>query len=234
MGRVGMEIIECILANNTTLKQLNLSWGKNANGTKVIKRQMKPGVHVNILYDDYHECLSKIINLSNKNINDDAVYVIAFGLYSNLTVEKLDLSHNNITANGMNRLSECVKHAVSLEYVDLSENKSSQWGVYCAIIRHCCVQTLTLCGDEGAKFYVKEITSSLKANTVLQSLSIYISDVGRNENTVVKANDKSRPQNVLFINSKVCFSMLANDDEVTTDEKVVHIKILSDGDSKSL
>ena len=234
MGRIGMEIIECIVASNTTLKQLNLSWGKNANGTKVIKRQMKPGVHVNILYDDYHECLSKIISLSNKNINDDAVYVIAFGLYSNLTVEKLDLSHNNITANGMNRLSECVKHAVSLEYVDLSENKSSQWGVYCAIIRYCCVKTLTLCGDEGAKFYVKEITNSLKANTVLQSLSIYINDVGRYENTVVKANDKSRPQNVLFINSKVCFSMPANDDEVTTDEKVVHIKILSDGDSKSL
>ena len=176
-------------------------------------------VIVNILYDDdvnYSQSLSSstgidytrkyestnVIDLSNKTINDDAVYVLALGLYNNETVEeliiscnnityggaaiiecvnhskalkKLDLSNNKITDNGMNKVIEKVKNwktMLSLEYVDLSENGSSPWGVYCVIIRYCCVDSLTLCGDEGMEEYIKEITDSLQANTTLLSLSL--------------------------------------------------------------
>ena len=97
---------------------MKLSWGKNANGASIIKRlykrKVKPVLYdndkvcVNILYDSHHECLCITINLSNKNINDDAVYVIAFGLYNNATVKKLDLSINSINVNGMNKLLWCV------------------------------------------------------------------------------------------------------------------------------
>ena len=127
---------------------------------------------INVLCDDCHECLSKTINLSEKNINDDTVCVIALGLYNNTTVEKLDLSNNYIGVNGMNELSECITHIIPLNYVDLSGNKSSPWGVYCAIIEHCCVNSLTLCGDEGMKRYIKEIIDSLQTNTTLQSLTL--------------------------------------------------------------
>ena len=121
IGSVGIQIIESILANNITLKELNLSWGSNANGTKIINRQMKPTSHssnrlnVNILYDNYHSYLSQAINLAEKNIDDDAAYVIAFGLCNNTTIENLNLVHYNITFNGMNKLSKCVKHVLPLK-----------------------------------------------------------------------------------------------------------------------
>ena len=61
----------------------------------------------------------------------------------------------------------------TLKYVDLSSNGSSPWGVYYAIIRHCSANSLTLCGDEGMKEYIEEITNSLQANRKLQSLTLF-------------------------------------------------------------
>ena len=154
VGSTGIQLIESILAADTALKELNLSWGSDANGTKIFKTQLKADnneVFVNILYDDYHNCLSKTINLSSKDIDDDAAYVIAFGLCNNGTMEKLDLSHNNITVNGMKKLSKCIKHCISINYVDLSGNNFSPSGVYRTITENCCVNSLTLCGDKGMK-----------------------------------------------------------------------------------
>ena len=66
----------------------------------------------------------------------------------------LNLESCNLRSIGMNSLLEHVlymnkDHISSLEYVDLSGNNSSPWTVYCVIIRHCCVISLTLCGDDG-------------------------------------------------------------------------------------
>ena len=110
--------------------------------------------------------------MTEKNINDEAAYVIAFGLCNNTTIENLNLAHNDITFNGMNKLSECVKQVLPLEYVDLSENKSSPWHLYCAIIRCCCGNKLTLYGDEGMKEYAVEITDALQHNLKLESLTL--------------------------------------------------------------
>ena len=178
-------------------------------------------VNVNVLYDDdgvdYSQSLSlstsfdflrksdltNVINLSGKQINDDAVHVLVLGLFNNRTVEqliishndiiyggaaifeciinhnktlkKLDLSNNRITNNGMNKVTEMIRSSsfTLLEYVDFSENGSSPWGVYCAIIRRCCVNSLTLCGDEGINEYIKEMLYSLQVNTTLQSLTLH-------------------------------------------------------------
>ena len=72
----------------------------------------------------------------------------------------------------MDKFSGCVKHTTSLEYIDLSENVSSPWKVYCAIIRHCHSNILTLCGDEGIQAHAKEIMDNLQRNTTLQSLTL--------------------------------------------------------------
>ena len=172
--RITMQLIEQILVDNTTLKELNLSWKDDARGTKIFTRQLRSNnrVNINILYDVHDEYSSKSFILSKKNIGDDAVYITTFVLHEYTTIKKLDLSYNNITINGMNILSECVKYATSLEYVDLSGNDSSPWGVYCAVIRNFCVDSLTLCGNEGMKYYVKEIKDSLQRNKRLQSLTL--------------------------------------------------------------
>ena len=204
IGRIGAWSIKCILesVDNTTLSEINLSWGSNARGTKILCTQKLHSkvVAINILYDDYHESLPKSINLSKRNINDDALCVIALGLYKNTTVEKLilsdnkitklggsaiidslrdnttlkelNLSQNEISSMGMMEISQCITHTISLEYVDLHGNKSSPWGVYCAIIRHCYVNSLTLFGDEEMNEYVREIANSLQANNTLCSLTL--------------------------------------------------------------
>ena len=95
------------------------------------------------------------------------------------TLKKLDLSKNMIKDNGMNKMLKYIEDqglgtTSSLEYVDLSKNSSSPWGVYCAIIRHCCVNSLTLVGDDHTLFGLsdKEIIKSLDMNIMLQSLTI--------------------------------------------------------------
>ena len=176
IGEIGLESIKGILDNNTTLKELNLSWGKDAKGIKILNTQSSYSnnrvVNINILYDDYHERLSKTVNLFKKNIDDCKVYLLSFGLCNNKTVKKIDLSCNNISNDGMSRLSECIKHPLLLEYIDLSGNKSSPWSVYCTVIRNCGANNLTLFGDEGIKEYIKNITESLQANTALKSLTL--------------------------------------------------------------
>ena len=45
----------------------------------------------------------------------------------------------------------------TLDYVDLSGNGSSPWGVYSAIIRNCSANGLVLHGNDGIEDYVNEI-----------------------------------------------------------------------------
>ena len=160
-------------------------------------------------YDDI-EIIPEIIDFSNENVNDDTMAVIAFGLCNNTIVQRvdvsqtkisdngaisignslkknsvikeLDMSLNKISSIGMNHMRESFKDAsaVTLEYVDLSENiDSSLWRVYCVIIKNCCVKTITLIGDAGMDKCVSEIVESLESNTKLESLTLcYIGSVG--------------------------------------------------------
>ena len=235
--RFAVQLIKQILVGNTTLKELHLSWGNNAKGITLLTREYKPIPHnkrvitFNILYDGDCKGLPEVICLSTNNINDNESYLISFGLCNNTTVKTLDLSHNNISVSGMNRLSECIKHAVLLKYVDLSGNKSSPWGVYCTIIRYCCVNSLTLCGDEGMRGFVKEITDSLENNKMLHSLTLFTT---RNRYIVVDANNAYKIHNVVVAVGKLKFNTLISKDKNVTspsiNRKTVDIRVfLYDG-----
>ena len=242
IGKIGVNSIKTVLMNIITLKRLNLSWQKisdcssiekkvlmhtifspnnyNFKLTKTTVSDTNSVVDVNILYDGYVSDRSTVIDLSGKEINDDAAHVLAFGLCNNTTVEKLNISPNEISDKGAIAIFDCLKYnetlkkldlsqndlysysmlklqkyieekriTLLLEYIDLSRNSSSPWGVYCAIIRHCCGNSLTLCGDEGMEEYIKEITVSLQTNTTLQSLSLYgIGKIGMNSIKTVLMN----------------------------------------------
>ena len=155
--------------------------------------------HLNVNDDDdvirFLECCTKIerLDISRNNVTDNGVGAICECLTHNITLKELDLSHNNIHINGMNKISVSIESQGTtwlLENVDLSKNDSSPWGVYCAIIRHCYVNSLTLCGDEGMKEYIKEITDSLQANPTLQSLTLHsIGKIGVDSVKAVLMND---------------------------------------------
>ena len=91
----------------------------------------------------------------------------------------LELQQCEIGDIGMSVLQQFISENTStLEYVDLSNNNSSPWGVYCAIIRHCSVNGLTLCGDHGIEDYASEMKESLQMNTKL--LSLTLCNIGNN------------------------------------------------------
>ena len=99
--------------------------------------------------------------------------LMTFMSNSSMQWKTLELKHCKITDVGMNVLEEFILEKVStLECIDLSDNVSSPWGLYCAYIRHCSYNSLTLGGDYGVKEYVNEITESLRNNTKLQSLKL--------------------------------------------------------------
>ena len=176
IGKHGVLSVENVLVDNkTTLKEINLSWGSNAKGNRLFKHTLHNDnkvMNVNILSDVHYKCSSETIDFSTMNIDDDRVYLITFGWCDDATLEKLDLSHNKISADGMDRLSKSVEHFTSLKHVNLSGNRLSPWGVYCTIIRYCCVKSLTFYGDEEMITYAEEIANSLQTNTILQSLTL--------------------------------------------------------------
>ena len=101
--------------------------------------------------------------------------LMTFMSNSSMQWKVLELKECNITDVGMNVLEQFISENLStLEYVDLSHNVSSPWGVYCAIIRHCSVNNLTLSGVQASemKDYVNELTESLQKNTNLTSLTL--------------------------------------------------------------
>ena len=92
---------------------------------------------------------------------------------SSMQWNTLQLNQCNISDIGMSVLEQFISDNTStLEYADLSGNNSSPWGVYCAIIRHCNVDSLTLCGDHGIEDYVNKIKDCLQMNTKLISLTL--------------------------------------------------------------
>ena len=206
------------------------------NNEEVTLNRNSRVVNIKILYNNDCKSLPETIVLSNRNLSEDTVCLISFGLYNNTTVKMLDLSYNNISINGMNRLSECFTHAIPLEYVDLSGNDSSPWSVYCAIIKHSCVKHLTLCGQKGVTHYMKKIMGSLQKNVIIQSLTLCTSrsDMSRYEDVVVKVNNTERPKGMLCVQGKLFGALLSNDEESKFNNRVVNIKMLCDGNRACL
>ena len=85
----------------------------------------------------------------------------------------LELKECKIGDIGMSVIQQFIsENTLTLEYVDLSKNNSSPWSVYCAIIRHCSVNSLTLCGDNGMDECISEVKESLQMNAILTSLTL--------------------------------------------------------------
>ena len=105
IGIIGLRLIRYVLCENTTLKEVNLSW--MSKGTKFI--QCAGAVIINILYDGDHKCSSETINMSKKGINDDAAHLISFGLYNNTMIQTFDISYNNITDDGAMAIRDCFR-----------------------------------------------------------------------------------------------------------------------------
>ena len=265
IGHNGLQSIEGVLNNSTTLKRLNIS-SKNKGANVIYRKHTRGVVYINILYDSDYKCSPEVIKI--KDISYDELCLLAFGLCYNTTVKVLDLSDGNIEDNGvimiidafehsktlrelnlsrncidvtgMTNLSAWIKHPMPLQYVDLSGNKSSPWGVYCAIIRYCSVDNLTLCGDERMNDFVKAITESLQSNTKLQLMSLYqighnglqsIKYVLNNSATLKRLNVSRKYKGTNVIHRKHKFCNQGSGSHLN-NQAVMDINILYDSDYK--
>ena len=171
----------------------------------------------------------QILDISHSNLSDNGAASIGDYLGHNNALKELNLSQNCITIRGMNTLLVHINYS-SLEYVDLSGNDSSPWGVYCAVIKHCSGNSLTLCGCEGMIKYFKEITDNIQINTILRSLTLYVSrhPVDSYKNVALKA--KSNNTGILVLDGKLfCNTLVNNDEEITSNSnnRVVNIRVLA-------
>ena len=105
------------------------------------------------------------------------VSLTTFIVNSSIQYRILDLRWCMLTDIEMKEIQRCVcvsDKLSTLKHVNLSCNEASPWGVYCAIIRHCSITYLTLCGDRdyGIQDYAAEIIESLQKNTKLKSVTL--------------------------------------------------------------
>jgi len=288
IGRTGIEAIKKVLVSNTTLHTVYLSLKKISSAVKMTNMNIllqtkcplkaicdaidnEREVNIYILDMDYYGPLPNAIEMSNKDLGDDEIALITFGLYNNTTVKQLDISCNkitddgaltvsnclkqnctikaldlflnSITSTGMKYLLESVKNKSVLQYFDISRNNSSPWGVYCAIIRHCCINNLTLCGDDGMENHVKEITYSLESNRKLQSLTLcsigrigieVIKEVLVKNTTLKKVNlswtkisyEGTKDKRNILLHTKCPLTCLLEDSNVRMDNREIDINIL--------
>ena len=92
---------------------------------------------------------------------------------------KLNLSNSNLDDSAMNILElfivDYAQKAASFKWVDASDNLSTPWSVYSAIISCCQVTKLTLLGDKKYRMepYTAILKKSLESNNNLQELSLF-------------------------------------------------------------
>ena len=157
----GIRMAESILSNKRKrlhVFQCYMEAKSNAEAPDVISDMFKNG---------------KVIIDKEKLLPHHISSLMTFMSNSSMQWKTLELKHCKITDVGMNVLEQFILEKIStLECIDLSHNESSPWGLYCAYIRHCSCNSLTLGGDYGMKEYVNEITESFQSNTKLQSLKL--------------------------------------------------------------
>ena len=92
-------------------------------------------VKVKVIYNDEDEFFPETISWSNRNISDDTVCLLTFGLYNSTTVKRLDLSCNSITSDGAMAIRNCLKQNNTLKELNISHNYFNDDGA--EIISNC-------------------------------------------------------------------------------------------------
>ena len=175
--------------------------------------------------------------------------LVSFFSLSSVNLKILKINICNYGDIGMNILEQYItdsKETTStLEYVDLMENNSSPWNVYCAVIKQCSVSNLTLCGDYGMEEFAVNMDNCLSVNTALRSLTLC--EIGNTGMIIIKTlltNNKLLHLDELNLSWKNISSKATDNSNVLlhtkfplsnemTDSRAVIVNILWDGTNNS-
>ena len=102
--------------------------------------------------------------------------LVSFLSHSKIKLKNLKMRKCHLGDVGMCILKQFISDnrelMSTLNDVDLTENDSSPWSVYSAIIESCTCDCLTVSGDYGMEDYSKHIEESFQINTTLHSLTL--------------------------------------------------------------
>ena len=103
--------------------------------------------------------------------------LVSFLSHSKIKLKNLKMRRCHLGDIGMCILKQFItdnRELVStLNCIDLTENDSSPWGVYSAIIESCTCDCLTLSGDHEIEDYFKHVEESFQINTALHTLTLF-------------------------------------------------------------
>lgn len=193
IGKIGLTSIKHVLVNNTAINRIALSWNKLGSEAvkdrKSILMRTKCSsekfygnvaasssnriIEINILHDGNYESTPSNIDMSNKNIDDNAVAILAFGLYDNITVQSLNISQNEITNDGAIAICECLKNNNTLQNLNISANHITNFGTIeaCEFIEtNSALQKLNISNNEVLN--IVNICECLKNNQTLLELAM--------------------------------------------------------------
>ena len=102
--------------------------------------------------------------------------LVSFLSHSKIKLKNLKMRRCHLGDIGMCILKQFISDnselMSTLNGIDLTENDSSPWSVYSAIIESCTCDCLTISGDYGMEDYSKYIEDSFQINTTLHSLTL--------------------------------------------------------------
>ena len=161
--------------------------------TTAIKRDKKKRLHVFQCYMEARSSVAELPVAISSMFKDDKINfnnitllsyhvssLTSFMSTSSISVQwkTLELKNCRLDDNAMNILELFIvdnqEKTASFEIVDLSENLSSPWSAYCAIIKYCETNKLTLygCTKYEFKHYINELKDSLETNSKLRVITL--------------------------------------------------------------
>ena len=123
-----LTLLEDVLRCGIALSSLNLSWERNPK--YILLQTKRSNVIINICCDILQSDAwsSMSIDLSGKSLSDHEALFLAFGLHSNTTLVKFNVSQNYISDDGAKAICASLKGNTKLNELDLSKNNITDSG----------------------------------------------------------------------------------------------------------
>ena len=125
--------------------------------------------------------LSSELNLSNRNIDDNQIFLLANALKNNNSLTKIDLGNNLVSAVGVSALAKALEFNRSLNTLNLSSNHVSDAGasVLGQILKiNSSLDTLNLSSNHVSDAGASALGIALEANCSLNSLILSNNKIG--------------------------------------------------------
>ena len=138
MGIANNEMINegCII--KSALQKLNMSYNNiSSKGIVTLSDHLKTNITLQELMISWNDCENLIVldganilcNMSGKHFGDVGTALVSSFLWHKSNIQKLDISHNNISDDGVVAISECLKHNRILQELNVSYNKITSKGI---------------------------------------------------------------------------------------------------------